>query len=425
MSRWLFSLLFAVALGSSASGASTKVALIKINGAIGPATANYIARAIDQAGSEGDQCLVLQLDTPGGLLDSTKDIVQKFYSASVPVIVYVAPSGANAGSAGVFITMAADVAAMAPNTSIGAAHPVMGGGMSSEKMDDVMKQKLENFASSYIEAIANKRNRNVEWAKSAVRESASITAEKALELHVIDLIAPDLPALLKDLDGRNIGDHTLQTAKAEVVPIAMSAREKVFQVLWRPEVMFILMLIAIYGIIGELSNPGSILPGVMGAIALILVLYMSAILPINIAGIALIVLAIALFIIDAFATTHGILTAGGVISFFLGSLMLFDNAGPAYRLSLALIIPATVVTTLFFLFVITAGLRAQFLPKRVGRESMLGQTANALTPIDTKSGKVFVEGEYWNALSDVPIAQGQPVEIVAIEGLTLKVKPKS
>ena len=425
MSRWVISIILAAALWPLTSWSAPKVAHITVNGAIGPATANYISRAIALAGAQKFECLILQLDTPGGLLDSTKEIVQCFYTSSVPVIVYVAPSGANAGSAGVFITLASDVAAMAPNTSIGAAHPVMGGGMGGEqKMDDVMKQKLENFASSYIESIAAKRNRNVEWAKSAVRESASITAEKALELKVIEIIAPDLQDLLKQLHQRKAGEHTLETSQAEVVPIRMTPREKVFQVLWRPEVMFILMLVAIYGIIGELSNPGSILPGVVGAIALVLVLYMSSILPINIAGLALIVLAIALFIIDVFATSHGVLTIGGVVSFFLGSLMLFDRAGPAFRLSLAFIIPATVITALFFMLIIGAGLRAQFLPRRAGRESMLGQTAQALSAIDQNSGKVFVEGEYWNAVSNTPIAQGKSVEIVSIDGLTLTVKPK-
>src|SRR6267378_361258 len=219
---------------------SGDVGLIKINGAIGPATATYIARAIDTAGARQNACLVIQLDTPGGLLESTKQIVQKFYSSPVPTVVYVAPSGANAGSAGCFITLAADVAAMAPNTSIGAAHPVSMGPGGSEKMDDVMKQKLENFASSYIEAIAEKRKRNVEWAKSSVRESASITAEKALELKVIEMIASDLPDLLRQLDGRELSGHRLQTASAEIKELPRSLSEKIFQTLWRPEVMFLL-----------------------------------------------------------------------------------------------------------------------------------------------------------------------------------------
>ncbi len=427
MKCWLCVFAAGVISAFTASARSATVDLIRIDGAIGPATAGYIERATKVAGDDHAQCLVIQLDTPGGLLESTKAIVQAFYSAPVPVVIYVAPTGANAGSAGCFITLAADIAAMAPNTSIGAAHPVELGGFGSgeNKPDDVMTKKLENFATSYIEAIAEKRHRNVDWAKSSVRESASITAEKALELKVIDLIAPDVPALLQQIDGRKVGDHVLHTKSAEVVSIPMLARERVFQLLWRPEVMFVLMLIAIYGIIGELSNPGSILPGVAGGIALILALYMGSVLPISIAGVSLILLAVALFIIDVFAVTHGVLTAGGIASFFLGALFLFEGAGPAFRLSLVMIVPATVVTAAFFIFVVGAGLRAQRLPVRAGRETMLGRVVPAVTRIDAESGKLFVEGEYWNARSETPIEEGRPAEIVGFHGLTLNVKPKS
>ncbi len=416
---WLLS----VAMGLPAE----RVGLIKIDGAIGPATADYISRAITVANEEGYQCLIVQLDTPGGLLDSTKTIVEKFLGSPVPVVVYVAPAGAVAGSAGCFITLAANVAAMAPTTSIGAAHPVEAGGNpfgGEAEPDATMKQKLENYAVSFIESVAARRHRNVEWAKSSVKDSAAITADKALELHVIDLIAKDVPDLLQQLNGREVDGKTLRTAGAEVVDIPMSLRETLFQLLWRPEVMFILMLMAIYGIIGELSNPGAILPGVVGGIALLLALYMSAILPINIAGLALILLAVGLFIADIYAPSHGILTAGGVISFFLGAIMLFDKAGPAFQLSLGLIIPATVVTALFFIFVVGAGLRAQRLPVRAGRETMIGKVVPALARIDATGGRVFIEGELWNAVSDAAIEKDQPVEVVDVEGLTLKVKPK-
>ncbi len=406
---------------------AAQVGLIHINGPIGPATASYIARAIDVSGERKDACLVIVLDTPGGLLESTKQIVQTFYSSRVPTVVYVSPGAATAGSAGVFITMAADVAAMAPHSSIGAAHPVTIGGIgggSEEKTDDVMKKKMENYASSFIESIADKRSRNVEWAKSAVIESAAITAEKALDLNVIDLIADDMPDLLKQIDGFEIGDKTLDTADAKTVEIPMTVREKVFQLIWRPEVMFALMLVVMYGIIGELSSPGAILPGIAGGIALILLLYMSSILPINIAGLALIGLAVALFIIDVFAPTHGVLTGGGIVAFFLGSLMLFNHAAPGFKLSIAYIIPATLLTAAFFVFIVGAGLRAQFRPVQAGKETMLGQTVHALSRIDSQGGKVFIEGELWNAVSEVVIEKDQPVEITGIEGLTLKVKPK-
>jgi membrane-bound serine protease (ClpP class) len=422
--RVLASFVLCAGLGI-ARAADEKVGFIEINGAIGPATAAYIERATRQAAAMNASCLVIQLDTPGGLLESTKQIVQIFYRSPVPVVVFVAPAGANAGSAGCFITLAADIAAMAPNTSIGAAHPVELGGFGAEKSDDVMVKKIENFAVSYIEAIAERRHRNVEWAKSAVRDSASITGEKALELKVIDLIANDVPDLLRQLDGREIAGRVLPTRDAARVAIPMLARERVFQMLWRPEVMFVLMLIAIYGIIGELSSPGAILPGVAGAIALILALYMGAVLPINIAGVALIVLAVALFAIDVFAPTHGVLTAGGIVAFFLGSLLLFDGAGPAFRLSLAMIVPGTLLTAAFFVAIVTAGLRAQKLPVRAGGEAMIGRSAPVLARVTAEAGKVFVEGEYWDARSDIPVEAGGTVEIVGIHGLTLHVKPKT
>ena len=413
----------------AACASEERVCFIRINGAIGPATASYIARSIGETQSRNAQFLVIQLNTPGGLLDSTQVIVQSLLASPIPVVVYVAPTGATATSAGCFITLAASVAAMAPATTIGAAHPVMiGGGIPSgdgQKTDDTMKQKLANFSVSYIEAIAAKRNRNVEWAKSAVRESASIPADKALELKVIDIIAKDLSDLQRQLDGRVVEGKELKTARAEVVEIAMSASETIFQLLWRPEVMFVLMLVAIYGIIGELSTPGAILPGVAGVIALVLVLYMAAILPINVTGLVLIGLAFALFVFDAFAPTHGVLTVGGIVAFLIGSLMLFDRGDPLFRLSLAYIIPATIVTALFFVFVVAKGLRAQRLPIKAGKETMLGKTVAASTQIDSTGGKVFVEGEYWNAVSDTPVEQGQPVEVAAVLGLTLKVRPKT
>lgn len=415
----------AAGLLAAAGAAAERVATVRVDGPIGPATAGYLTRAVDRAAADGAQCLVIQLDTPGGLLDSTKVIVQKMLASPVPTVVHVAPAGATAASAGCFIVLAADIAAMAPTTSIGAAHPVALGGSPTggEKPDETMKQKMENYAVSYIETIAARRHRNVEWAVSAVRDSASVTAERALELKVIDLLAGDLPALLVALDGRKVGDRVLQTKDAEVVEIPMTARERVFQLLWRPEVMFLLMLVALYGIIGELSNPGAILPGVIGAIALILALYMAAILPINLAGVALLVLAVVLFTADAFAPTHGVLTAGGIAAFFLGALMLFDRADPVFRLSLAVIIPATVVTALFFVGIVGAGLRAQGLPVRAGRETMLGRVVPARSRIDAGGGWVQVEGEHWNAVSETLVEPDQPVEIIGIEGLTLKVKP--
>jgi len=426
MRSWVSIVVMAMFLGTAPGARAAKAGLIRIDGAIGPATAGYITRAIELSGERQDECLIIQLDTPGGLLESTKQIARSFYASKVPTIVFVAPTHASAGSAGVFITMAADIAAMAPHTTIGAAHPVSIGSTGDvEKTDDVMKKKMEQYASSFIETIAEKRHRNVEWAKSAVLESAAISAEKALELNVIDLIADDLPDLLKKMNGRKVGDKTLATNAATIAEIPMSAWERFSQLVLRPEAMFILMLVVIYGIIGELSNPGAILPGVAGAIALVLVLYMSAILPVNVAGLALILLAVALFIADIYAPTHGVLTVGGIVSFFLGALMLFNHAEPGFRLSLSLIIPGTVITALFFIFIVSAGLRAQFLPVRAGCETMLGMVVPAPARIDTSGGMVFIEGERWRAVSELPVEQDQPVEIIGIEGLTLKVKPRT
>ena len=423
MRAWLLILVSVLVCHSNLAADIPEVARVQIHGAIGPATVSYLGRAIQQAAQAGDQCLIIQLDTPGGLLDSTKEIVQLFYASPVPTVVYVAPAGAGATSAGCFITLAADIAAMAPNTSIGAAHPVSLGGGGTQQPDDVMKQKLENYASSYIESIAAKRGHNAEWAVTSVKESASITSEKALELKVIDLSANDMPELRTKLADRKVGEHILKTAGAKVVDIPMIARERLFSLLWRPEVMLVLMLAAIYGIIGELSNPGAVLPGVVGGIALILALYMAAVLPLNVAGLALIGLALLLFVVDLFAPTHGVLTAGGVISFFLGALMLFDRADPAFRLSMAYIIPATLVTAGFFIFIVGSGLRAQRLPVRTGRETLLGKTVPAVEGIDAKQGRVFVEGENWKAISDCFIPAGEPATIVGIDGLTLRVKP--
>jgi membrane-bound serine protease (ClpP class) len=414
-------------LSATAAG-SEKVCFITVEGPISPTTAGYVSRAVDETASKGGQCLIIQLNTPGGLLDSMQRIVQKLLGSPVPTVVYVAPTGATAASAGCFITLAADVAAMAPATTIGAAHPVALGGIGGNedtKSDSTMTKKLENFAASYIRAIAAKRSRNVEWAESAVRESSSITVEKARDLKVIEIIAVDRNDLLHQLDGRVVNSKSLKTAGAQVVEIRMSAAEQIFQTAWRPEVMYILLLIAIYGIIGELNTPGTILPGVVGAIALLLALYMAAILPVNITGLLLIGLAVGLFIIDVFAPTHGVLTVGGIVAFLIGSLMLFNQHDPVFRLSLRYIIPGVILTAVFFVVIIGSGLRAQRLPVKVGKETMIGKTVSALTPIDPTGGKIFLEGEYWNATSDTPVEKGQLVQINAVEGLTLKVQPKT
>jgi membrane-bound serine protease (ClpP class) len=422
MKCWISLAIAGLMLGAAATRAA-QVGLIKIDGAIGPATANYISRAIEVAANENDECLVIELNTPGGLGISMNDIIQKFYASQVPTVVYVAPEGAMAGSAGCYITLAADIAAMAPHSTIGAAHPVEMGN-EDETTNSIMMQKVGNAYTKVMQTIAEKRHRNVEWAKSSVTESKAITSEEALKLKVIDLIATNVPDLLQKLNGRSVNGKMLKTTGADIVEIPMTPSERLFQLFWLPEVMMLLMLIAIYGIIAEMSHPGAIFPGVAGALALILLLYMSATLPVNVAGVALILLAVALFIIDIFAPTHGVLTGGGIVAFFLGALMLFNHAPIGYRLPMSWIISATVLTAAFFIFVVSKGIRAQFRPVQSGRETMLGRTVKALSRIDAQGGKVFIEGENWNAVSETPVEAGQPVEVTGIEGLTLKVKPK-
>jgi len=400
------------------------VTMISVEGSISPTTTNYIKRGIKTASEGGAEALIIQLDTPGGLLESTKNIVQSFLeSDDLPIIVYVAPQGARAASAGTFITMAAHVAAMAPTTTIGAASPVqMGGGQS----DTVMQKKIFNYSESFIESIANRRDRNAEWAISAVRDGESITAEEALELNVIDLIASDRDELLQNIDGRTINGDTLKTNNATIKEVPTNFAEKFLGFIMRPEVMLILTMIAIYGIIGEVTNPGAIVPGVAGVIALVLVLYASAAMPINIAGFALIGLAIILFVAEAFTPTFGLLIAGGSVSFFLGALMLFQDLPESMELSWAWLVPATILTALFFIWIVTEGIRAQFTDSITGKSSMIGKQAEVVDKIDNSHGKVFVNGEYWDAVSDEStIEEGELCEITEIQGLKMKVKPLS
>jgi membrane-bound serine protease (ClpP class) len=422
MKRWISIAIAGLVFGAAATQAA-QVGLIKIDGAIGPAMANYISRALDVAANQNDECLVIEMNTPGGLANSMDDIVQEFYAARISVVVYVSPEGAMAGSAGVYITLAADIAVMAPHTTIGAAHPVEMGN-EGETTNSIMMQKVGNAYTKVMQTIAEKRHRNVEWAKSSVTASDAITSEEALKLKVIDLIATNVPDLLQKLNGRSVSGKILKTAGVSVVEIPMSAGERFFQLFWQPQVMMLLMLIAIYGIIAEMSHPGAIFPGVAGALALILLLYMSATLPLNIAGVALVILALALFAIDIFAPTHGVLTGGGIIAFFLGALMLFNHAPKVYQLPMTWIVSTTLVTAAFFVFFVSKGIRAQFSPKRAGAETMIGKIVAAKSKIDSTGGKVFIEGELWNAVCETPVESDQPVEIIEIVGLTLKVKPK-
>ena len=397
------------------------VGVIRVDEAISPTTTNYISRGIKVASENGYEILVMELDTPGGLLESTKNIVQVLFDSDIPVVVYVSPDGARAASAGTFITMAAHIAAMAPSTTIGAASPVQMAPGGGAQTDTVMQKKIFNYSESFIESIADRRNRNKDWAISAVRDGESVTEKEALELNVIDLVAADREDLLSKIDGRVVDGDTLRTRGASINEIPKNLTEQFLTFILRPEVMLILTLIAIYGIIGEISNPGAIVPGVAGVIALILVLYASAAMPINIAGFVLIGLAIILFIAEAFTPTFGLLIAGGAVSFFLGALMLFQDLPKSMELSWGWLIPATLLTTIFFVWIVSAGLKIQFTRHKTGIEAMVGKQAEVVDKVDKNGGRVFVDGEYWNAISDEPISKGEFCEIVEIKGLRMKV----
>ncbi len=399
------------------------VIVIKAAGVVNPVMSEFISKSIDKAVEEGEELLVIELDTPGGLDTSMRSIVKKIITSSIPVVVYVSPSGARAASAGVFITISAHIAAMAPGTNIGAAHPVGVGG----KMDKAMAEKAVNDAAAYIKSLAEKRGRNAEWAEKAVRKSVSITEKEALELNVIDLIADDIKTLLKDIDQKVVetaeGKVTLNTKDVKMSYKEMSLRYKILDLISDPNVAYILMLLGFYGIFFELTNPGAIFPGVFGAIALILALYSFQTLPVNYAGLLLILFGIILFILEIKVASFGLLTIGGVISMVIGSLMLFESPLPFFRVSLKVILPAVILTTIFFTLTITLAVRAYRRRPATGSEGLVGLEGEARSDID-KEGSVFVHGEIWRAWSDEPIKKGQKVIVDKVERLRLKVRPK-
>ncbi|HRS86835.1 MAG TPA: nodulation protein NfeD [Syntrophales bacterium] len=397
---------------------------ITVSGAITPPMAEFILANIEEASREGRAGLIILLDTPGGLDLAMRDIAKGILNAPLPVIVFVYPAGARAASAGVIITVAAHVAAMAPGTNIGAAHPVaigFGGG------DKTMMEKVENDAAAYVRGIARQRGRSEEWVERAVRKSESVTAEEALKKGVIDLVAADVPELLRGIDGREVkvGGKTvvIKTQGAVVTEKKMGTRQRVLTAISDPNVAYILFLLGLAGLYFEFSHPGVILPGVVGAISLILAFFAMQTLPINYAGILLIVLGVILFIAEMKVVSHGILTVGGIISLVVGSLMLFESPDPALRVSLDVMIPSLVIITLFFVAVIVLVVRAQLRRKRTGREGMMDAEGVAVTDVDPV-GKVLVKGEYWQATSVRPIKAGMPVRVISVDGLRLQVEAR-
>lgn len=402
-----------------------KVLSIKLDATINPATADFIHRAIETAQRERATCLLIHLNTPGGLLQSTRVIVSDILESPVPVVVYVSPGGAHAGSAGVFITMAAHIAAMAPGTNIGAAHPVTTQG----SMDSIMSAKATNDATAFIRSIAKKRERNANWAAQAVSNSVSLTETEALENNVINLIASNEQELLNKINGKSVtvstGTVTLQTLHATVSTLEMGWGEKMLNILSDPNVAYILFLLGLYGLIFELYSPGAIFPGIIGGICMILALYTMHTLPVNYAGLALIVFGIILFLLEIKIVSHGLLAIGGVISLLLGSMMLIRTGGTSTvaGLSWTVIITAVGVTTLFFLFVVGMGLKAQRIKPAMGLEAMIGEIGQSLSELDP-AGTVRMHGEIWKAFSAAGlIPAGKKVIVTGLMDLTLQVEP--
>jgi len=392
-------------------------------GIINPVAAEYLHDAIQFAEHHQAELLVFQLDTPGGLDTSMRIMVKDMTASQVPVAVYVAPSGSRAASAGVFLTLAAHIAAMAPGTNIGAAHPVaMGGG----KMDAVMKEKVENDAVAYITSIAERRGRNVKWAEDAVRKSVSVPALQALKLHLIDQVAETMGQLLKALDGKKIpmGAHqqTLRTTNAQTRPFPMTWRLKALQALSDPNIAYVLMTIGMIGLIAELYNPGAILPGIVGAISLIMAFYSLQSLPVNYAGVLLLILGLVFLILEATVTSFGLLALGGVTSLLLGSLMLMKEEFPFYQISLTVILPVIVLAGGMTFFIVTFGIKSLRGRITTGAEGMVGLIGVAKTDLNPR-GKIFVHGELWNAESDHPLQTGSSIQVTGINGLTLQVTP--
>jgi membrane-bound serine protease (ClpP class) len=413
-----------ILLNFSANSQNNKVIVITADCAIHPACADYIHTGIEKAIEENAECLIIKLNTPGGLLKSTRVIVTDLLESPIPVIVYVSPSGSQAASAGVFITMAGHIAVMAPGTNIGAAHPVSLQGT----QDSIMMEKATNDAAAFIRTISEKRNRNIEWGEDAVRKSLSITETEALELNVIDFIAKDLDELLEKIDCEEVelpsGNKILNSKDAEIIHLDMTFAQKMLSILSDPNIAYIFLMLGIYGLFFELYNPGAILPGVIGGICLIFAFYSMHTLPVNYAGLALIIFAIILFVLEIKIISHGVLTIGGVISLALGSMMLIEEESvlEAMAISMELIILVVVLTAAFFLLAISLGIKAQKRKPTTGQEGIVGESGTAFTTLNP-NGKVKVHGEIWTAESEEGIInKGENVSVTSIKGLKLKVK---
>jgi len=399
-----------------------QIYVVRLEGVISPATAGFLIASIEKAHKAGAQALLIELDTPGGLGDSMRKMVKAIMNAPLPVIIYVSPAGAQAASAGVMITMAADIAAMAPGTNIGAAHPVSAEG---KDIQGDMAKKVVNDMVALVQSIAKHRDRNVKWAEKAVRESVSVSASEAQKIGVIDLVANSRKDLLKKIDGRHIKregvDLTLATSEADLVRLEENFRDRILKALANPNIAYILMMLGLAGLYFELSNPGAILPGVLGGLFIILAFYAFQTLPVNYAGVLLIVLGIILFILEIKITSYGMLSLAGLASLTLGSLMLIKSPHEYLRISLNVILPTVAIVGGFFVVVTALVIRVHVRSSIAGPAGLIG-LKGPVKEWDAGHGKVFVHGEWWKASSEEELAPGDEVEVLAVDRLNLKVK---
>ncbi|MGC2171774.1 MAG: nodulation protein NfeD [Candidatus Sulfotelmatobacter sp.] len=424
ISRLLLSLVAALVLSSAASA---EVLKLVVNDTIQPITEEYIARAISEAERRNDQAVLIELNTPGGLVDSTRQIIEKITTSRVPVIVYVAPSGSRAGSAGIFILEAADVAAMAPGTNAGAAHPVLLFGPTTVKPDDEMKQKIENDAAALMRSVVSRRGRNVEVAESAVRESKSFTDQEALSLHLIDYIASSENDLFHQLEGKsfkrfNGQEATLNLSGEPVVSFGMTLKEQILDYLMDPNISFILLAIGALALYAEFNHPGAVVPGTVGVVFILLALFALNLLPTRFAALGLILAAFALFAAEAKFATHGVLTVGGITLFTLGGLLLVDSPIPEMRVHLLTALAVSVPLGVITVFLMGIALKAQRNKKVSGAQGLIGETGIAQTDLCPR-GKIFVHGELWDAVSSCNVSVGQSVVVRRVEGFMLQVEP--